>query len=329
MTLDPVRLGTPPSGTDGDDARTAFTRINANFAELDNTGFTGHFPATREVSDCNHASGPGWWSALGGTAANLPPGITYPCIYTAVSASGFVTQLAIEAVSGKSATRAYNVNNAQWTAWVVHANAANLGTAAAASLTASALDATPGRVLKVGDHGIGADALSVADLNALVGKGGVYRFNNDAINRPPGITYGAVLHLGRAGASEAIQVAYSVTGYEAAVRYLVGGVWRVWVNSTPAWLGQTWQNMTGARAAGVAYTNDTGRPIQVSALFGPANAANVTAVLTINGLGLYGQYAGGAGVYVNTATAVVPPGASYSVSAANGAANLVHFFELR
>ncbi|CAK16855.1 pyocin knob domain-containing protein [Pseudomonas entomophila] len=432
MALDPVRLGTPPSGLDGDDARTAFSRINANFAVLDNTGLTGLLPATRNVADCNDASGPGWWSALSGSAAHLPPGITYPLIHTSVSAGGFVTQFAIEVVSGKSATRAYNVNTKSWTVWTVHADAAKLGTAATASLTTSSADATLGRVLKVGDfgvgghtplvasstlntlrstgdyyvnvdqagvvpgnvnghlsvrsfndlysvqeytpaaeplkylrvltnnawsawnqittakdlasspfdsaagkllkvgdHGIGTNAPTPTDLNALVGMGGIYRFNNDTLNRPPSIAYGAVLHLGRTGGIEAIQVAYSVTGYEAAVRFLVGSTWRAWANTTPSWLGQSWQNMTAARAAGVNYTNDTGRPIQVSALFGPASVINTTAILYISGVPIYGQYAGVAGAYINTATCVIPPGAAYSVAAANGTANLAYFYELR
>lgn len=329
MALDPIKLGTPPSGIDGDDARTAFSRINANFAVLDNTGLTGPLAATRNVLDCNDATGPGWWSALSGAAGHLPPGITYPFIHTSANVGGFVTQLAIEVVSGKSATRAYNVNSSSWTAWTVHANATNLGTAAAANLTTTTFDTTLGRALKVGDHGIGADTQTVPDLNGLVGKGGAYRFNSDTLNRPPGIAYGAVVHLGRAGSVEAIQVAYSVTGYEAAVRYLVGSAWRAWANTTPSWLGQTWQNMTAARAAGVNYTNDTGRPIQVSGLFGPSSAINTTAILYINGVPIYGQHAGGVGVYFNTATCVIPPGASYSVSVANGTANLVIFSELR
>lgn len=57
MALDQIRLGTPPSGQDGDDARTAFNRINANFKSMDDWAITG--PVNRTVTNLNDAVAPG------------------------------------------------------------------------------------------------------------------------------------------------------------------------------------------------------------------------------------------------------------------------------
>lgn len=94
-------------------------------------------------------------------------------------------------------------------------------------------------------------------------------------------------------------------------------------------VGQSWQDLTSSRQLGVAYVNATGRPIQVTALVGPTSAASVSPFLSIDGKVLRGAYAAGSGAYIPTVTGIVPPGASYSITIANGTAGLFNWLELR
>lgn len=76
-------------------------------------------------------------------------------------------------------------------------------------------------------------------------------------------------------------------------------------------VGQTWQNVTASRAAATTYTNNTGRPIQVSITLnanGPGNRQ-----LTVGGLSISRDLANatGASVYFDV---IVPIGATYSFS---------------
>ncbi len=115
MALDPIRLGTPPSGQDGDDARTAFTRCNGNFASLDAWGITGGI--TRSVSNYNDAIAPGFHNALQGTEVNRPGNINYGLIHVAVQSDGYLRQDVVDIASGRSATRGFNAGNGQWSPW--------------------------------------------------------------------------------------------------------------------------------------------------------------------------------------------------------------------
>ena len=73
-------------------------------------------------------------------------------------------------------------------------------------------------------------------------------------------------------------------------------------------LGQTWQLMGASRVLGTTYTNSTGKPIQVAIV--NSNAATMT--LTIGGGVIVQQ--GAPSASFGTLTALVPPGATYSVS---------------
>src|SRR6266705_84776 len=78
--------------------------------------------------------------------------------------------------------------------------------------------------------------------------------------------------------------------------------------------GHAWQNVTGSRSIGVAYTNSTGRPIEVSvtsANAGPGNGGAVAAV--VNGV----QVASASNYnifYPNFVSFLVPPGSTYQVN---------------
>ena len=96
--------------------------------------------------------------------------------------------------------------------------------------------------------------------------------------------------------------------------------------------GQTWQNMTGARAVDVLYTNTTSRPIvaEVTAQT-PVESGNLFfevavylngSVLLIDVIPTFGG-----GQYYHAATIVIPPGATYQVFMS--LASLYLWWELR
>lgn len=89
--------------------------------------------------------------------------------------------------------------------------------------------------------------------------------------------------------------------------------------------GQTWQDLTGSRVVGTTYYNTTGRPINVSVLLQAVTTTNATIV--VSGVTVYGAQ-GTSGGYI-PASAIVPPGASYSANATSGSAGLYSWSELR
>lgn len=92
-------------------------------------------------------------------------------------------------------------------------------------------------------------------------------------------------------------------------------------------VGQTWQTLTGSRVAGTTYTNTTGKPIQISVTFYSTTTAGYGNI-TVGGVsfGTTAQAYTGS-VLVGTATAIVPPGATYSATATNSTISSWH--ELR
>lgn len=82
-------------------------------------------------------------------------------------------------------------------------------------------------------------------------------------------------------------------------------------------VGQTWQNMTASRVLATTYTNDTGRPIQVSVIHSTSvDSVQATQIeLFVAGIlvAKMQQYVPGSG-YDSTVTAIVPAGATYSAA---------------
>ena len=70
--------------------------------------------------------------------------------------------------------------------------------------------------------------------------------------------------------------------------------------------GQTWQNLTGSRALSTTYTNTTGKPIVVLTWATTTGSATIITVSGVSAGWAAGSYAG--------ATAIIPVGASYSVT---------------
>lgn len=106
-----------------------------------------------------------------------------------------------------------------------------LGTAAVANVTTSTTDTTAGRVLKVGDFGLGAaDVPALADLNTLVATG-LWAFTASTLNIPPApATGGTVMVLGRTagGGSAGTQLAVTSNSNRTFTRSQAGG-WNPWV----------------------------------------------------------------------------------------------------
>lgn len=90
--------------------------------------------------------------------------------------------------------------------------------------------------------------------------------------------------------------------------------------------GQTWQDVTGSRSGGSTYTNSTGRPIMVSVNTNSTTNTVTTTTLTVAGLAVSSN--GSQGGNTNGVTAIVPSGATYSVSIGSGS-TLSGWFELR
>jgi hypothetical protein len=94
-----------------------------------------------------------------------------------------------------------------------------------------------------------------------------------------------------------------------------------WTSATPAGgigIGQTWQDVTGSRAAGTTYTNSTGKPIFIS-VFGTGSPNSGVMSMTVDGvsLGQQGSAAVSSGVFYSTMTAIVPNGSTYRVNSVN------------
>jgi len=89
--------------------------------------------------------------------------------------------------------------------------------------------------------------------------------------------------------------------------------------------GQTWQDVTGSRSAGVTYTNTTGRPI-VFTVRASSTTTIASIVCTVAGLSSHVASSASAGFSMST-SALVPNGVTYSATLNN--ASLQSWSELR
>lgn len=153
---------------------------------------------------------------------------------------------------------------------------------------------------------------------------------------------------GGAGAADSATVIYSTTA-RTNVAYRVIGVIRSTQATAGTWAtapsliqgaggqaftammslghGQTWQNLTGSRAAATTYYNTTGRTISVSVFMTGSDGGYVYA--TVNGVNIPGQNSNASGVVICYMTFYVPPGGSYSVTMSAGTPTVNAWQELR
>ncbi|MVX50497.1 hypothetical protein GQF56_22030 [Rhodobacter sphaeroides] len=79
------------------------------------------------------------------------------------------------------------------------------------AVTQSDLDTTPGRLLKVGDYGLGGTARPIPGNDAdQIGATGFYQVTSATLNRPAGMSVGTLQHI-QHGANRAVQIAYPQT----------------------------------------------------------------------------------------------------------------------
>jgi hypothetical protein len=74
-------------------------------------------------------------------------------------------------------------------------------------------------------------------------------------------------------------------------------------------VGQTWQDVTGSRAAGTTYTNDTQKPIMV--IVTRSVSGNFTAYFTVNGIDLIWSHAGNSIGIADAFSIIIPVGSTY------------------
>ena len=209
MAKQTVNLGTiPNSGLDGDDARTAFTKVNENFGEL--------------------------YTAMGGAGGTVSPKLT------AVANSVWAANQLLMA-SGAN-TLAMLATGTTGRALIGAANAAAgrtalaLGTASTSNVTASVTDNTVGNILKVGDFGLGANSsVALVDANTPTGSGFYLLATTSAggLNGPPQIGTVGWFILHQNHGTGAMQIASPATGVAANKarlfhRQQFGGVWSDW-----------------------------------------------------------------------------------------------------
>lgn len=209
MAKQTVNLGTiPNSGLDGDDARTAFTKVNENFSEL--------------------------YNAMGGAGGTVSPKLT------AVANSVWAANQLLMASGPNTLTML--ASGATGRSLIAAANAAAgrlalaLGTAAVANLTTTTTDNTVGSVLRVGDFGLGANSsVALVDANTPTGSGFYLVATTSAggLNGPPQIGTVGWFILHQNHGTGAMQIASPATGVAANKarlfhRQQFGGVWSDW-----------------------------------------------------------------------------------------------------
>lgn len=96
---------------------------------------------------------------------------------------------------------------------------------------ASAIDTTAGRLLKVGDFGLGTISPPVLDdMNATGTVGGFYTISSPSTGSPPDLF--GFLHVLRRGGSQITQVLYSTPGASEVptqyIRFYDGTTWTAW-----------------------------------------------------------------------------------------------------
>lgn len=211
-----------------------------------------------------------------------------------------------------------------------------LGTAATATLTTSATDATTGRVTKVGDFGLGLlTGAPLISLDSTTTATGFYRWAAGDGTPPAGNVGNAVVLLQRLDSNISTQTFINVRGIATPVRIWIrtsstANVWGGWVELATTdsliGVGQTWQDVTGSRVKGTTYTNSTGRPIQILVQYQDDAISGVGATFNVGSLTRTTSDLTGGTSYPYWFSAVIPHGITYSIS---GGVTIPAWWELR
>lgn len=156
---------------------------------------------------------------------------------------------------------------------------------------------------------------------------------------------------GGAGAADSASVVYSTTARTSVAYRVVGyiestqstaGTWATAPSTIQGYggqalsamsslgYGQTWQNVTGSRAASTTYYNTTGKPIYVS-ITGSATSAAATFAATLNGNSaiLWGSIGSNTLNSDLSIQFIVPPSGTYLLGTRNGGSTIGTWYELR
>lgn len=211
-----------------------------------------------------------------------------------------------------------------------------LGTAATATLTTSATDATTGRVLKVGDFGLGfSTGAPLISLDSTTTATGFYRWAAGDGTPPVGNVGNAVVLLQRLDPNISTQTFINVRGIATPVRIWVrtsstANTWGDWVElattGSMIGIGQTWQNVIGSRVSGTTYTNTTGKPILVNISVAVDNGE--TATITVDGVIAASVYQANTGNSNLPLSVIVPNGSTYLLTRP-APTSIAHWAELR
>jgi len=181
---------------------------------------------------------------------------------------------------------------------------------------------------------VSAGTYIISKLSGTLGvSGSTYQTNQ--YTAASATTMNAVAGMGAYSTTARTNVAYRVLGYIESTQ-ATAGTWAT-APSTIQGVGgqaltamsslgysQTWQDVTSARALSTTYYNTTGRPIYIYAWNNLGSSGNN--ILYINGVGFISNY-GSASNQVWVCQNIIPPGASYSITMANGGP--ASWFELR
>lgn len=194
----------------------------------------------------------------------------------------------------------------------------------------SPTDTTEGRLLTVGAFGLGGrnDLRNTIYVTGapkdLYGKGYVIGFADGSQLSPPiGGTnnYGTLevkFHWTDSSGRRACSRTFTTEDRVFVQRAVNDDTWGPWRELTPIGVGQTWQTVTGSRAANTIYTNTTGRPIFVAVTavtYGPERSVSLEVDDTyMNQF----TFSSDGSAHRITVSGLVPPGSTYRVVASSG-----------
>ena len=218
MSLDKVRLGTPPSGQDGDDPRTAFTRINNNFQFLNESGISGAIAESRGVVSYNDAIQPGEYIGTT-TASNRPPDFGRAILRVSLAHDDAVTQFVVDQATGTSATRSYNPATDKWSPWGKGGDST--------SIISIERGGTGAQTVEAARHALGIKGLALEDV-APINKGGTGAQTAEAARQAFGLGGVAVedilpIEKGGTGSTTGVPVMTGATDEAAGEKGLVPG----------------------------------------------------------------------------------------------------------
>lgn len=193
------------------------------------------------TTDLNTITRNGWYYSAG-TAINTPSGTgAWGALFVVSSNNSFKTQIYYEHVPPFRTWQRTYYNATTWGAWQEVMTSTNV--------TTSSTDSTAGRLLKVGDFGLGSNCVIFSgNLNDLRTTG---FFSGSGMANAPSTAYYYVRVMAYVDTDYCTQEATELTstGPRVYIRSMVGGVWNSWrevsVGVSPKSACTAWVNFDG------------------------------------------------------------------------------------